>query len=509
MGEKQIGVSILNSSILDLDNEMALVRRSGIRHVHIDIMDTSFTENVSFGPSVANRILERYDFVFDIHLMVRHPLPILKLLDLARVDTVFVHAEIDDARSALRWCADRGTGAGVAINPETPLDTARALAPGTVLVMCVKPGFGGQAFKEECVARVRSLKQDGLAVGVDGGINAETIGLVSDADYFVVGTAFFGSENKEAFVQSLYKKVRTVLRQGEMAAVLMCCLLALAAAHIHDTEYGGRGDIHDAGTGMHRGDTGKSNIMFAQDVVHHGDGGLYIGRGGAAGADHPFGVDDIHNQMNKAKLDKYAASIAQKQAALAATKLKGDIAAEVARKKDEELAILATLDAKAQALEKEKPEVLGKKVIPVVNFTEESNPLKHHVRMLNAKIAAINETERKNIEAQRQLTRLDDITDKFKFNNMMVENPKLYSRFLAAGAIQDYMLDVPVADTNGMFYIKPYSGSGSHAGLGHLRDRKEYLDEHTHFQDHGIHVPEKDYPIARYILNSRNFPLRY
>eukprot|EP00866_Antonospora_locustae_P001460 jgi/Antlo1/1460/2555 len=294
-----------------------------------------------------------------------------------------------------------------------------------------------------------------------------------------------------------------------MAAGLICYILALVSAHSYGMEYETLDAVHDAGTGTHRGDTGKSNIMFAQDVVHHGDGGLYIGRGGSEGADHPFGIDDIHNQMNKAKLDRYAASIAQKRAQLAAIRLKGDIAAELAKKKEEELAILAALDAKAKALEKEKPEVLGKKAIPVVNFTEESNPLKHHVRMLNAKIRAINETERKNIEAQRQLTRLDDITDKFKFNNIMVENPKLYSRFLAAGAVQDYMLDVPVADTNGIFYIKPHSGSGSHAGLKHLRDSKQYLNNHTHFQNHGIHVPEKDYMIARYLLNSRYSPLRY
>lgn len=208
MGEKQIGISILNSNIFDLDSELAHVRQSGIRHVHVDIMDTSFTENVSFGPSIVNHVLERYDFVFDVHLMIKRPLPILKLLNLARIDTVFVHAEIDDARSVLRWCAERGTSVGVAVNPETPLDAVRALAPSSVLVMCVKPGFGGQAFREECAAKVRVLKQDGFAVGVDGGINAETIGLASDADYFVVGSAFFSSENKEAFVQDLYNKIR-------------------------------------------------------------------------------------------------------------------------------------------------------------------------------------------------------------------------------------------------------------------------------------------------------------
>lgn len=204
MSEKQIGISILSSDILDLGRELALVRQSGVRHVHIDIMDTSFTENISFGPSVVNCVLEKYDFVFDVHLMVRNPLYILKLLNLKRIDMVFIHAEVDDVCGVLRWCAEHELNVGIAINPETPLDVVFGFASRFVLIMCVNPGFGGQAFRQECVAKIKALKRDGFVVGVDGGINAETIGLASDADYFVVGSAFFNSRSKKEFVQSLY-----------------------------------------------------------------------------------------------------------------------------------------------------------------------------------------------------------------------------------------------------------------------------------------------------------------
>lgn len=204
---KQIGISILNSDILDLDSELALVRQSGIRHVHIDIMDTSFTDNISFGPSIVNRILEKYDFAFDVHLMVRRPLPVLKLLDLKRIEMVLIHAEAADVCSVLRWCAEHEVNVGIAVNPETPLDAVLSFASRFVLIMCVRPGFGGQTFKQECVEKIKALKREGFVVGVDGGINAETIGLASSADYFVVGSAFFNSRNKKAFVQSLYSRI--------------------------------------------------------------------------------------------------------------------------------------------------------------------------------------------------------------------------------------------------------------------------------------------------------------
>lgn len=240
------------------------------------------------------------------------------------------------------------------------------------------------------------------------------------------------------------------------------------------------------GTGTHRGDVGTSNVMFAQDVVHHGDGGIYVGRSDPRGGNHPFSVDDIHNQMKKTVIDKYDAAIAHKNAQLEANRIKQDIVLQTARKKAAELEILKSLDQQARVLEKENPEVLGKKAIPVVNFTQESNPLRHHVRMLNQRIEAIKDFEKKNIEAQRQLTKLDDISDKFRFNNSMVTNPKMYSRFLAAGAAQKYLLDIPVVDGNGSFYIVPRTGTGggSHDGE-YVEDTKNYMNDHTHFQNHG------------------------
>lgn len=204
MNHKKIGISILNSDIFRIAEELESIRAAGIRNIHVDIMDTSFTENISFGPALVNRILE-HDFVFDIHLMLSNPLPILGHLNLENVEMVVVHAEIAYLDEVVQECRSYGVEVGLALNPETPLDVIGRICPNFVLVMCVKPGFGGQTFKKDCVQKIYPLKQKGVLVGVDGGICAETIALARDSDYFVVGSAFFRSEDRKTLIQDLYR----------------------------------------------------------------------------------------------------------------------------------------------------------------------------------------------------------------------------------------------------------------------------------------------------------------
>lgn len=209
MSQKKIGVSILSSDILDIAGELEKIQDAGIKNIHLDVMDTSFTENISFGPSVINKILE-HNFVFDIHMMLKNPLPILRQITLDRVEMVVIHAEIISPESVLQECRGLGVDVGIAINPETPLEAIEKWCPEFVLVMCVNPGFGGQAFMPECVHKVRALKQKGVTVGVDGGVNSKTIALVKDADYFVVGSAFFRTRDKKTLVQDLYRTIGQV-----------------------------------------------------------------------------------------------------------------------------------------------------------------------------------------------------------------------------------------------------------------------------------------------------------
>jgi hypothetical protein len=257
-----------------------------------------------------------------------------------------------------------------------------------------------------------------------------------------------------------------------------------------DGHFGGVFSHHN-GVGTHAGDTGKNGILFTNDVVHHGDGGIFISKGGASahgdGAIDAMSIDDIHHKMNDAEEDAHNASIAGKEAERRAELLRASIARERAAQKQEEIENLKVLDDEAAKKEHERPEVLGKMTVPVVNFTEESIPLFHHVRELLARIKAIQETEQKNIQAQELITRLDDITDQLKLQDVALENPSVYREFMRAGKVGEMMFHVPVSDQGGMFYVSSY-GAGGHDSHTLPMKEHQYGDGHSHWVDHGDHT---------------------
>lgn len=234
-------------------------------------------------------------------------------------------------------------------------------------------------------------------------------------------------------------------------------------------------------------DTGKQHVLFTDDILHHSDGGVYINMGD----EHPYGipntlsVNDIHHRMNDAIADAHNASIAGKEAARKAEMIRASIAAERAHQKEEEVAMLKELDDEAVKKELDHPEVLGKVTIPVATFTQESFPLFHHVRALLAKIRAIQNTEQNAIKAQQTITRLDDITDQMKLQDVGVQNPAAYHSFMAAGGANNFLLDVPVVDHSGAFYISNSSADGN--GRDHCVPLREnvYADGHSHYKNHG------------------------
>jgi len=80
-----------------------------------------------------------------------------------------------------------------------------------LLVMTVEPGFGGQAFLEMCLPKIRQARElvsrSGLEVWlqVDGGVSAETIERCADAgaDVFVAGSAVFGADDPAGAIDNL------------------------------------------------------------------------------------------------------------------------------------------------------------------------------------------------------------------------------------------------------------------------------------------------------------------
>lgn len=205
----RIGVSILDCDFSRLGDELLDMKRKNVTNVHVDIMDTSFVPNISFGPSIANEILSS-GFVFDIHMMVASPLKILTKLDLDNVALVTIHQETSGKKEVFRYLREKNVMAGLAVNPTTEMKDVDLREVDFVLIMGVEPGFGGQKFKQECLNKTKDIKKHGKMIGVDGGINISNIEMLVGVDYAVVGSAYFRAENRAEFLDNMQEKFLSV-----------------------------------------------------------------------------------------------------------------------------------------------------------------------------------------------------------------------------------------------------------------------------------------------------------
>lgn len=198
----RIAASILAADFARLGEEVARVEPH-LDMLHVDVMDGHFVPNISLGVPVISSLRKVSGLAFDCHLMVTEPGGLVEPLRKAGATGITVHLEaVADPRPVERRARRAALGFGLVINPGTPY---QALDPylelcDMVLVMSVEPGFGGQDFMPDVLAKVeaarRAIDRRGLDVDleIDGGIDPKTIGSArrAGADVFVAGTAIFG-----------------------------------------------------------------------------------------------------------------------------------------------------------------------------------------------------------------------------------------------------------------------------------------------------------------------------
>ena len=212
----QILPSLLAADFGRLADEIVRAGQSGADALHLDVMDAHFVPNLSFGPDVV--ALSRRaapEFYRHVHLMMTRPDLYLEKFVQAGAQTVQIHVEADcDVHDALSRIRALGARCALALNPETPAEAAlpymREL--DEILVMTVHPGYGGQAFIEDCLPKISELRRrasrmglDALDIMVDGGVTDETAPLAAaaGANQFVAGSHLFRQKDMAAAVAAL------------------------------------------------------------------------------------------------------------------------------------------------------------------------------------------------------------------------------------------------------------------------------------------------------------------
>jgi ribulose-phosphate 3-epimerase len=208
----QISPSMLASDFANLAAEAERVSHAD--WLHVDVMDNHFVPNLTLGMPVVEALAKATETPLDCHLMIEDPDRWAPGYVEAGADSVTFHVEAATAPVRLaRELRAKGARAGMGLRPATPIEPYEDLLPelDMLLVMTVEPGFGGQAFLDMCVPKIRRTRElidkHGLELWlqVDGGVSLETIERCADAgaDVFVAGSAVFRAEDPNDMIDQL------------------------------------------------------------------------------------------------------------------------------------------------------------------------------------------------------------------------------------------------------------------------------------------------------------------
>lgn len=204
----KISASILATQISTLENTLKSLDQNHIDYIHMDVMDGNFVPQISFGEALCKETALITKIPLDVHLMVKNPeFHVPKYFAL---DPEFITFHLEATHFSVRLSTEirkNGIKAGIAINPQTPVELLEPVIPfvDMILIMTVEPGFYGQSFITNGFEKIQKAKKligkNPVILQVDGGINVANIEKIAKlgTDMIVAGSAVFqGNPNENA-----------------------------------------------------------------------------------------------------------------------------------------------------------------------------------------------------------------------------------------------------------------------------------------------------------------------
>lgn len=211
-----IAPSMLSADFSDLRKDIEMVNSSEADWFHIDVMDGVFVPNISFGFPVIKKIKEYAKKPMDVHLMIVEPDRYFERFKEVGADILSIHYEAcKHLHRSIQAIKALDMKAGVVLNPHASVYVLEDILADVdlVMLMSVNPGFGGQKFIENTLAKIERLKDligktnSKAMIEVDGGVTlANSVDLIrAGADILVAGNTVFGSDDPIDTISKLKK----------------------------------------------------------------------------------------------------------------------------------------------------------------------------------------------------------------------------------------------------------------------------------------------------------------
>ena len=211
----KVAPSILSADFSKMGEEVENIVEAGADYIHLDVMDGKFVDNITFGFKMIKDLRKLTSAVFDVHLMIDEPETYVDRFIESGADIITVHLEAvkKPVIEVVKKIRARGVKSAVSIKPKTDVNLLKPLIPyvDMVLIMSVEPGFGGQAFIESSLDKVRAVKEmikaenRDIEIEIDGGINEKTAAAAVSAgvDVLVAGSYVFKAEDRKKAIAFL------------------------------------------------------------------------------------------------------------------------------------------------------------------------------------------------------------------------------------------------------------------------------------------------------------------
>ncbi len=209
-----IAPSILSCPFYRLESTIKDLENGGADYIHLDVMDGSFVDNITFGSKMASDIKNITNLKLDVHLMTENTERHIDAFAQVGVDIISVHIENNyHVHKLLQKIKQYGIKAGIVLNPHSPVVHIKDILDmlDYVLIMSVNPGAGGQSFIENSLKKIADARDiidrsgRDILLAVDGGVNSSNVMGIkeSGANYIIAGTAILDNDNISEAIKNI------------------------------------------------------------------------------------------------------------------------------------------------------------------------------------------------------------------------------------------------------------------------------------------------------------------